>query len=72
MIGEVSIFGVYVPALLLLTVLAIILTGLLATLLQIIGFYRLVAYRPLVDLAMFVFLLGLLALATAPFGPTAA
>ena len=43
-----------------------------ATLLQIVGFYRIIAYRPLVDLALFVFLLGLLVLATAPFGPTAA
>ncbi|WP_298688329.1 DUF1656 domain-containing protein [uncultured Sphingomonas sp.] len=72
MIGEVSIVGVYVPALLLLTLLAIVLTGLLATLLQIVGFYRLVAYRPLVDLALFTLLLGLLVLVTAPFGPTAA
>ncbi len=72
MIGEVSIFGVYVPSLLLLTLLAIVLTGLLAMLLQIVGFYRIVAYRPLVDLALFIFLLGLLVLASAPFGPTAA
>jgi hypothetical protein len=72
MIGEISIFGVYVPALLILTLLAIVLTGLLATFLQIVGFYRLVAYRPLVDLALFFFLLGLLVLVTAPLGPTAA
>ena len=72
MIGEISIVGVYVPALLLLALLAIVLTGMLATLLQIVGFYRIVAYRPLVDLAMFVFLLGLLVFVSAPFGPTAA
>ncbi len=72
MIGEVSIFGVYVPALLLLTLVAIVLTGVLATLLQLVGFYRIIAYRPLVDLALFLFLLGLLVLVSAPFGPTAA
>jgi len=68
-IGEVSIFGVFVPALLLLTLLALVLTGILASVLQLVGFYRLIAYRPLVDLALFILLLGLLVLASASMGP---
>jgi len=72
MIGEISIFGVYVPALLLLTLLALLLTGILTAVLQIVGFYRIIAYRPMIDLALFLFLLGLLVLVSAPFGPTAA
>jgi hypothetical protein len=68
MIGEVSIGGVYLPALLVLALLALALTGVLSRLFQLIGFYRLVAYRPLVDVALFLLLLGLLALLTAPLG----
>ncbi len=72
MIGEISIFGVFVPSLLLLNLLALVLTGIATALLQLVGFYRIIAYRPLVDLALFIFLLGLLVLVSAPFGPTAA
>jgi hypothetical protein len=68
MIGEVSIGGVYLPALLLLAFLALALTGLLTRFFQLVGFYRLVAYRPLVDVALFLLLLGLLAILTAPLG----
>jgi hypothetical protein len=68
MIGEISIGGVFMPALLLLGVLALIVTGLLSQLLQLIGVYRFVAYRPLVDLALFVLVLGLIVLLTAPLG----
>lgn len=68
MIGEISIGGVFVPAVLLLGVLALILTGLLTQLFHRIGAYRVVAYRPLVDLALFVLVFGLLTLLTAPLG----
>lgn len=68
MIGEISIAGVFMPALLLIGVLALIITGLLTQLLQVAGVYRLVAYRPLVDLALFVLVLGLLTFLTAPLG----
>jgi hypothetical protein len=68
MIGELSIGGVYVPALLMLGVLALVITGLLTQLLQLIGVYRVVAYRPLVDLSLFVLVLGLIVLLTAPLG----
>jgi hypothetical protein len=68
MIGEVSLFGVYVPALLLVALVALVLTGLLTRLLQFAGFYRLIAYRPLIDLCLFVMILGLLAVFTEPLG----
>lgn len=68
MIGEVSIGGVYLPALLLLALAALVLTGLLSRLLALISAYRLVAYRPLVDLALFMLILGLLAALTTPLG----
>lgn len=68
MIGEISIGGVFFPPLLLLGFLALALTGVLSRLFQIIGLYRFVAYRPLVDLALFVLLLGLAVLLTAHLG----
>ncbi len=68
MIGEVSIGGVYLPALLVLAMAALAITGLLSRLFQLVGVYRLVAYRPLVDLAFFVLLLGLLVLLSTPLG----
>ncbi|UAK23386.1 DUF1656 domain-containing protein [Sphingomonas nostoxanthinifaciens] len=68
MIGEISLFGVYVPALLLLAVAALAMAGLLSRILQLAGFYRLIAYRPLVDLCLFMFILGLLVHLTIPYG----
>jgi hypothetical protein len=68
MIGEISIAGVYVPALLLLALAALFITGVLTQLLQFAGFYRLIAYRPLVDLCLFVLVLGLIVLLTLPAG----
>lgn len=68
MIGEISVFGVYLPALLVLALAALILTGLLSQLFALTGVYRLVAYRPLVDLSVFLLLLGLLAALTTSFG----
>ena len=64
MIGEVSIFGVYLPALLVLAIAAILLTGILTRLLTLVSAYRAIVYRPLVDLAIFVLILGLLSLLT--------
>lgn len=68
MIGEISIGGVYVPALLLLALAALALTGILTQILQLVGFYRLIAYRPLVDLCLFMLLLGTIVLLTLPAG----
>jgi hypothetical protein len=68
MTGEISILGVYIPALLLLGLVALVLTGVLTQLLQLVGFYRLIAYRPLVDICLFVLLLGLIVFLTMPVG----
>ncbi|AYJ85367.1 DUF1656 domain-containing protein (plasmid) [Sphingomonas paeninsulae] len=64
MTGEISIAGVYLPTLLLLSVAAVMLTGLTTRLLSFFGAYRVVTYRPLFDLALFVIILGLLSLFT--------
>ncbi|KQO06788.1 MULTISPECIES: DUF1656 domain-containing protein [Sphingomonas] len=66
MTGEISIGGVFLPSILLLAVAAVLLTGLATRLLAFAGFYRVVTYRPLVDLALFILILGLLALLTGP------
>lgn len=68
MIGEIAIGGVFFPPLLLLGLVALLLTGILSRLFQIIGVYRYVAYRPLVDLSLFVLLLGLAVRLTASLG----
>ncbi len=64
MTGEIAIGGVYLPSILLLGVAAVILTAIATRLLAFAGAYRVVTYRPLVDLAVFVLILGLLALLT--------
>jgi hypothetical protein len=66
MIGEISIGGVYIPALLVMVVGAAILTLALSRVLAVTGAYRYVATRPIVDIALFVLFLGLLVLLTAP------
>jgi hypothetical protein len=60
MIGEISLAGVYVPALLLLGALALLLTGIASRFLGLVGAYRIVLYRPLADIALFVLILGVL------------
>jgi hypothetical protein len=66
MIGEISIGGVYLPTFLLLVVAALVLTGIASRLIATFGLYRFVAYRPIVDLALYLLILGLLALLTGP------
>ena len=66
MTGEISIGGVFLPSILLLAVAALILTAIATRLLAVAGLYRVVTYRPLVDLALFILILGLLALLTGP------
>jgi hypothetical protein len=68
-IGEIAIGGVFLPPLLLLAFGMLALTAIISRLLQMSGFYRYVAYRPLVDLSLFVLLLGLAVLLTTPLGP---
>lgn len=61
MIGEVSVYGVYVPWLLVLALLALVVSMLLGRLLGRLGFYRLVWHPALVDASLFVIVLGALA-----------
>jgi hypothetical protein len=58
MIGEVDVYGVFVPILLVWLVLALLLTAALRRVLARIGFYRLVWHRPLVDLSLLVLVLA--------------
>jgi hypothetical protein len=65
MIGEINVYGVFVPILLLCVGAALPLTAGLRLLLRWLGFYRLVWHRPLFDLALLVIVLGgVVALAT--------
>ncbi|CAN5412604.1 hypothetical protein BH10PSE12_BH10PSE12_26070 [soil metagenome] len=61
MIGEVSMDGVFVPTILLLGIAALLLTFAAMRLIGAFGLYRFVAYRALVDLCLFILILGLLA-----------
>ena len=58
MIGEIDVYGVFIPPLLLWVVVSLPLTALLRRLLQWFGFYRLVWHRPLFDFALLVIVLG--------------
>ncbi len=62
MTGEVALGGVYVPTLLLLAIFALMLSWGVTRLIHGFGLYRFVAYRAVVDLSIFVLLLGLLAI----------
>jgi hypothetical protein len=61
MIGEVDIYGVFVPILLVWGVIALLLTAVLRRVLARIGFYRLVWHRPLVDLSLLVIIMAAVA-----------
>jgi hypothetical protein len=61
MIGEVSLFGLYMPPLLLLMLPALLVSRVLASVLARVGFYRLVWHPALFDLSLFVIVLGSLA-----------
>lgn len=60
MIGEVSIYGLYVPPLLLLTLAALLVMRLLNLVLARTGLYRLVWHPALFDVSLFVIVLGAL------------
>lgn len=62
MTGEVSLGGVFVPTLLLLALAALFLTYALTRVIGLLGLYRFLAYRALVDLSLFVLVLGALAI----------
>ena len=68
MTGEISFDGVFVPTLLVLALIAMGVTFVVTRLLGAFGLYRFVAYRALVDLSLFVLILGLLSLLAPSFG----
>ena len=68
MTGEVSLAGVFVPTLLVLALVALACRWLVTRLFAAFGLYRFFAYRALVDLSLFVLLLGLLSWAVPSLG----
>jgi hypothetical protein len=58
--GEISIAGVFMPTILLLAVIASVLTMVLLRFVNLSGLYRFVAYRALVDLCLYILILGAL------------
>ena len=68
MTGEIAIYGVFVPTLMVLAILAALVTMVLTRLANLIGLYRFVAYRALVDLCLFILVLGLFAWASPLIG----
>jgi hypothetical protein len=64
MIGEVSLYGLYVPPLLLLALLSLIVARVLNRVLAHLGVYRLVWHPALFDLSLFVIVLGSLSFLT--------
>lgn len=60
MIGEVSFYGMYIPWLLILCLLAIVCSRAIAWLMTRFGLYRLVWHPALFDFALFIIVLGCL------------
>ena len=58
MTGEMNVYGVFVPSLLVWIGVSLLLTVVLRRLLRWVGFYRFVWHRPLFDLALLVIVLG--------------
>jgi hypothetical protein len=58
MIAEFDVFGVFVPVLLVWTMLALAICWAVRRLLVAVGFYRLVWHRPLFDVALLVIILA--------------
>lgn len=59
MIGEIDIFGVFVPAVLVLMLIAYLINLGIRTVLARAGFYRFVWHRSIFDLGIYVLVLGL-------------
>jgi hypothetical protein len=69
MIGEINLHGVFVPALLVLTLAALLLSSLLRRLLAATGFYRFVWHPALFDFCLFIIVLGGVCALTAGTSP---
>jgi Protein of unknown function (DUF1656) len=67
MIGEIDIFGVFVPAILVLMLIAYLINQVIRTLLARTGFYRLVWHRAIFDLGIYVLVLGLVVIVSHRF-----
>jgi hypothetical protein len=65
MIGEVSLYGIYIPSLMLLVLPALLAARVASWLLARLGFYRWVWHPALFDTALFVIVLGALSLFSA-------
>jgi len=68
-IGELDIYGVYVPIFVVVAAVAFLLQILLKRVLDACGLYRFLWYRALFDLAIYVILLGLVTAAAASILP---
>jgi uncharacterized protein YebE (UPF0316 family) len=62
MIGEIDVFGVFVPAILVLMFVAYVIGLVIRAALARTGFYRLVWHRSIFDLGIYVVVLGLVVL----------
>jgi hypothetical protein len=58
MIGEIDIFGVFVPTILVLMLIAYLINLVIRALLGRVGFYRLVWHRSIFDLSIYVLVLA--------------
>lgn len=65
MIGEIDVYGLFIPPLLILAIAAWVLSGVLRRGLRAMGFYGWVWHPPLFDLALYVVLLSGLTAVTA-------
>ena len=61
MIGELDLYGVFIPPLLAWGVIALPITMALRFILARVGFYRLVWHRPLVDLSLLIIVMAAVA-----------
>jgi hypothetical protein len=61
MIGEIDVYGVFLPILLIWGLLALMITAVLRRVLARIGFYRPVWHRPLVDLSLLIIIMAAVA-----------
>jgi hypothetical protein len=68
MIGEIDVAGVFIPALVIWALAAMVLGLIVRQVLTSIGFYRLVWHRGLFDLALFFILWGAVAFVINRFG----
>ncbi|HKR44871.1 MAG TPA: DUF1656 domain-containing protein [Paraburkholderia sp.] len=58
MIGKIDIFGVFVPAVLVLMLIAYLINVMVGKVLTVIGLYRLVWHRSIFNLGIYVFVLA--------------